>query len=278
MDERTGGFRRHGVFELYRNIVVAGRYDGIRMQDLRPEICQLRSFVEREFGYREGFVHHPRIVVVHAVDIGPDLNQFSPGCCPDQRSGVIASAALEVVDPAQVIGADIPLGHEQLVFRILTEHFSQAFADTAQVRFAVFVDKHEFQGRKEHIVDPGFGQVIAEHPGRHQLALGQNLPCIVLRVWHIQLVLNKAEAFSRFAQGLVSPVGIAVQLFYKAFVVLAKELDFAVRTGPVAAFDQFANFYQGIGRARQCGKHCDFSALVGAEKPCHALHSLRGTH
>ena len=48
------------------------------MQDLCAEVSQLRRFLKTQLLHRDRFVHNPRIVIVHAVNIRPYLATVAP--------------------------------------------------------------------------------------------------------------------------------------------------------------------------------------------------------
>ena len=65
----------------------------------------LRLF-EVQMTHRRSFVHNTGIIVVHAVDIRPNLNFRSVDGSTDQRSRIVASATLQVINLAISIAAD----------------------------------------------------------------------------------------------------------------------------------------------------------------------------
>ena len=64
----------HCVQQTHGDASVLGGLDAGRVQDLRSKVSQLCSLLEMQLVHRLGFVNHTRVVVMHTVDIGPDLN------------------------------------------------------------------------------------------------------------------------------------------------------------------------------------------------------------
>src|SRR6185436_12552036 len=85
------------------------RNDRGGMQDLCAEICQLGGLIESKLRDGERFLDDARVVIVHPVDVGPDLDFFGLDGGTDQGCRVIASASLEVVDLVAVVPADVNL-------------------------------------------------------------------------------------------------------------------------------------------------------------------------
>ena len=56
--------------------------------------------------HRRSLVHNTRVVVVHAVDIRPNLDFGSVDGSTNQRSGIVAAATLQIVYLAIGVAAD----------------------------------------------------------------------------------------------------------------------------------------------------------------------------
>ena len=59
-------------------------------------------------------VDETRVIIVHTIDIGPDLDFLGEDCSADKRCGIIAAATLEIVDFAKMISADKTLSQNDL--------------------------------------------------------------------------------------------------------------------------------------------------------------------
>ena len=77
-----------------------------RVQNFRPEIGQFGCLAETHRANGVGVVDKTRVVIMHAVDVGPNLHLSCVDGSAHQGCTVIAAAASEVVDLAAIIRAD----------------------------------------------------------------------------------------------------------------------------------------------------------------------------
>ena len=91
-----------------------GGLDASGVKDLRSEVCQLRGFLEVEATHGRRSIDDTGVVVVHAIDICPDLDLVDLEGGTDERGGIVATPALQVVDIAEGIAADVALRDEEL--------------------------------------------------------------------------------------------------------------------------------------------------------------------
>jgi len=119
------------------------------MQDLGAEISQLRRLIERQLVYFTGVAHKSGIVVVKTIDVGPDLYLFGIDGRPHQRSRVIASSPLQVVDFPCRIAADKPLGDVVIDPRRIVDQLKQQGTDRRKVGRTLLIHPHEIQRRKQ---------------------------------------------------------------------------------------------------------------------------------
>jgi hypothetical protein len=82
------------------------------MQDLGPKISQFSSFIKREFSYRMCIFNITGVVIMESVNICPDNNLFRIQGNTDEGCGKITTPAFEIIDLAEDIPADEPLGNE----------------------------------------------------------------------------------------------------------------------------------------------------------------------
>ena len=120
------------------------------MEYLRSEICQLGGLVERKVGYRRCTLHEARVIVVHSVYVGPDLDFLGSYGRADKGGGVVASATLEIVHVTEGVAADEALGDVDLMSLIGFKYPADILLDEHLVRLAVLVCLHEIQCRKKH--------------------------------------------------------------------------------------------------------------------------------
>ena len=124
--------------------------------------------------YRRSLVYHARVVVVHTVDVCPDLDFRSIDGCSNQRSRIVTSSTLQVVDFTVCVAADESLSDIDFITRVCFQLCRQFFADISQVRFAVLVSAHVFQCRNQCRVYALFAQVVSHHVGRDDFSLSQD--------------------------------------------------------------------------------------------------------
>src|SRR5690606_29045158 len=112
-----------------------GRLDTTGMKDLRSEIREFSRLFKRQRPYRTGVFNHAGVVVVQAVNIGPNLDLICSQGGSDERSGIVASAALQVINLPGRIQADKTLDNKNRAFRMLCNDCAQAVSKKIQVRF-----------------------------------------------------------------------------------------------------------------------------------------------
>ena len=101
-----GAFGVDRVFQQDGNPVVLTGLDRGRVQNFRPEIGQFGCLAETHRANGVGVVDKTRVVIMHAVDVGPNLHLSCIDGSAHQGCTVIAAAASEVVDLAAIIRAD----------------------------------------------------------------------------------------------------------------------------------------------------------------------------
>ena len=141
---------------------------------LGAEVGQLGGFVEVELTHGHGAFHDAGIVVVHAVDVGPDLYLVGLEGGAQQTGGVVAAAAQQVVDVAVGVAADEALRDVDLIALVLFHHPAALLADEGGVGLCVFVRAHHFECGQQDGLDAALEQVVGHHVGGHQLALCQH--------------------------------------------------------------------------------------------------------
>ena len=110
VDGCARGVGLHGIEQLDGDIGKLCRLNASGMENLGSEVAQLGSLLEVEMTYGSGLVYDAGVVVVHTVDVGPNLYLTSTNSSSDERSGVIAASALQVIDLAIDVAADEALG------------------------------------------------------------------------------------------------------------------------------------------------------------------------
>lgn len=120
------------------------------MEYLCAEIGKLGGFLEVQVVHGRSLFHETRVVVVHSVDVGPDLYLIGFQSCAYQRRGVVASASLEVVDSSVLVAADESLCDIKVGVGILIQYPAQILTREVDVRLAFTVYFHEVESRDKH--------------------------------------------------------------------------------------------------------------------------------
>ena len=105
------------------------------MQNLCTEICQLSSLLEVELVNGLRLVDHTWVVIMHTVDVRPDLNLLGIDGSTNQRSGIVRATTLQIVNLTVSIAADKALRNVHLQTLILLHNGSQLFFNIHGVRF-----------------------------------------------------------------------------------------------------------------------------------------------
>lgn len=141
------------------------------MEDFGTEVGELGGFFEVELAQGGGVFDEARVVVVHAVDVGPYLYLLAAEHGADEAGGVVGTATLQVVDGTCVVAADEALRDIEVVAGVRAEGFLQVFADVVEVGLAFDVGAHEVECGDEAYLDALFAQVVGHHVGTHDFAL-----------------------------------------------------------------------------------------------------------
>ena len=145
------------------------------MQNLCTEVCKLGALLEVEVTYRRCTFHHAGVVVVHAVDIGPDLDLLGIHCRADQCCGIVTATTLEIVVATLVVHTDEALCDIYTAFLVSIEQWQQVLADIFQIGLAIDCKTHEVESIQQLHVDTLLLHEECNHIGRDDLALGYNL-------------------------------------------------------------------------------------------------------
>ena len=166
--------RIHCIQQTYRDIGIFSRLNAGRVQNFCTEVSQLGCFFKVKLTNRSCLVDNTRVVVMHTVDVCPNLDFGSVYGCSDQGSGVIAATTLQVVYLTVSVAADETLCDVDVHIRIEVELRLQLLLNIYRIRLCVLVSTHEFQSRKQYGLRATFLQVEVYHSRRNELALCQN--------------------------------------------------------------------------------------------------------
>ena len=121
-----------------------------------------------------GILDHARVVVVHPVDVGPDLDFLCRQGRAHEGSRVVGAAALEVVHLVMGVPADETLGQEELRLGMGVDEFRQVFADEIGIRLTLDVGPHEIQRGQEFRMDSLFLHVPVHQMRGQEFALRED--------------------------------------------------------------------------------------------------------
>lgn len=68
------------------------RNDCRRMKYLGAEVSQFGGFIKSKLRNRNSLFHYPRVIIMHSIDIRPDLNLLGLDGCANERRRVVAAS------------------------------------------------------------------------------------------------------------------------------------------------------------------------------------------
>ena len=148
-DQCTRSFRIHGVEQTYRDIGVLGRLNTSGMQDFCAEVCQLRRFLKMKMTYGSRLVYNTRIIVVHTINVSPNLNFGSIDSRTDQRSGIVAATTLQIIYLTVCITADVTLRDVDIGIGMQLKLNLKFLLDIYRIGFGILISTHVLQSRKQ---------------------------------------------------------------------------------------------------------------------------------
>ena len=143
-NQRTRSSGVHRIEQTDGDIGILGRLDAGRVQNLGTEVCQLGGLFEMQMTHRRSLVHNTGVVVVHAVDIRPNLDFGSVDGSTNQRSRIVASATLQIVYLAVGVAADVPLSDINLSIRMQFQLNLELVLDIDRIGLGILVRTHVF--------------------------------------------------------------------------------------------------------------------------------------
>ena len=246
-DQGARSLRLHRVEQTHRDVVQLSRQDAGRMQDLGTEIGQFCSLLEVQLTYRRGTFHITRVIVVHTVDVRPDLDLLGVDRRADQRRAVVATATLQVVDLSVRIAADITLRDKEVCLLMLLQEFQQVLLDIDGIGLCVLIRTHIIQRRNQHGIYAALVEVKIHHAGGDQLALCQDH---LLFEEGKQILREGTNIFEMMLDeffGLLLILLCAIELFHMGHVFHGQLIDNLVRTVWILFVEVVGDLYQRVG-------------------------------
>ena len=118
------------------------------MKYLGTEVGQFGGFLEVQLMNWCCFVDNARIVVVHTVNVCPNLNFVGTDGSTDERGGIVGTATQQVVDLSVGVSTDESLSYIYLLSLVLLHDGCQFFLDVHEVGLGILVSTHEVEGSK----------------------------------------------------------------------------------------------------------------------------------
>ena len=275
--QSAGGLRLHRVQQAHRDIGVAGRQDAGGVQDLRAEIRQLGGFVKVKMAHGRCILHHTGVVVVHSVDVCPDLDFFRPGDGADDAGRIVRPSPPEVVHLSAGVQADIALGDVQIRLFFLLQNLIQGNLDALHIGLRQGVGTHKGKGRKELGVYAFLLEESGHHTGGHQLSLGEDDALLDVSEGLFRDIGQLLENAVYICLGLGLAFRFGIQ-FLDYAVVFAMQGGDGVPGSVLVVIGQIAgNFHQRIGSPGH-GREYYYILLPGSNNAGHFLKTLRTAH
>ena len=108
-------------------------------------------------------VNHTGIVVVHSIDICPDLDFISTNGSTDERCGIVGSSTVKVVNLTIGITTDEALCDINLIAVGFLQDLGQLLFDVVGIRLGILVGSHEVKGREQNGVDALLLKIVHDH-------------------------------------------------------------------------------------------------------------------
>ena len=283
-DEVSGnsGSRRvrlHGVEKPNGDACLLGRENACRVKDFGAEVSKLSRLAEVERFDGFGSLDEARIVVVHAVDVGPNFDDGGRKRGTEDGGGVVATATLEVVNLTIGVHADEALGDVNLVRASLIENTKGVVLDEGHVGLGVLVGFHERKRIKKDGVVALLLHVVPNKRGGCTFALGnddflfdagEEFAAVGYLTQDVETLLEELQGFLLVEVGGIEGInGILVFEFKFEYLV--------ERTVGVALVEVVGNFEEGVGGAAHGGENEENGLGGGGDEAGDVLHTLRGT-
>src|SRR5690606_6258331 len=108
----AGSLGVYCIENTYKHHVALCRVNTFGMQTLCTNVRQLGRLINTQVRERFRTTHHTRVIVVHAIDICPDLNLIGPQSRPDKGSRVVRTPTAWVIYFTKRDATDIALCDE----------------------------------------------------------------------------------------------------------------------------------------------------------------------
>ena len=144
--------RIHRIEQFHRHIRIFSRQNTSWVQNFRTKICQLSRLIKVQMTHWCSILHETRVIIVHTIYIGPNLNLRRAQRTAYERSSIVATTTLQIIDITSCIQADKTLSDIDILVRMRCQLFLQLLLNILLIWFAIFVGTHKFQSRQQHCI------------------------------------------------------------------------------------------------------------------------------
>ena len=142
------------------------------MQNLCTKVSQLCCLFEIQLMYGICLIHDTWVIVVHAVDVSPNLYLVRHHCSTYQRSCIVRTATLQVINLIVSILTYEALCDINLIALMSAHHSVKILLDKWHIRLRVLVSTHKCKSIKKYCLHTLLIEVVCHHVGAHHLTLG----------------------------------------------------------------------------------------------------------
>ena len=274
VDDGAGCLGVHGVQQAHGDAREFGGLDAGGVQDLGTEVGELGSLLEVELTHGLRTLDNTRVIVVHTIDVRPDLDFLCTEGSADEAGGVVGAAALQVVNLAVGVAADEALRDIDVVVGVGFQLRLCALADIGEVGLSILVGANHVEGREQDGVGTLLQQVVGDHVRGDDLALCQDDLLLERGEEGLCHRAQVVELLLQELRSLLAPLVGGVELLDMVGVFPFELVDDIVRTLGILLIEVVGDFHQGVRGAAHGREHHHFGLSVAGDELRDILHTL----
>ena len=230
-----------------------------------------------ELGNRRCVFNETRVVVVHTVNICPNLNLSCTNCCSNEGSSIVGATALQVIYLTVCISANKTLSDIDFLTWIFLQLNFDFLTDILEVWFSILIGAHKLKCWNQSGIHAQFLQVVCYHIRRENFALsdddfllkhGEDTFCERTQV--VEFLLDEIES-------LFFPFLCGIEFIDVTTVFLLERIDGFICSLWILLVEVVCNFDEGIGCSRHSRENNNF--LLSIVNEFHYIfHSLWCTY
>ena len=212
---------------------------------LSAEICQLGGLFKMERAHRRRALYKAGVVIVHTVDIGPNLDLLGVQHSPYYRGGIVAAATTQIVDS--------PVALRHMYPCVIYTSASPSTSRMRCRRADIWGMSGSPPGKGAHIVESG------QHRNPDTLLRGRRSSGLSTQARHERnsfspASVNGSEKYERMIANERSMAAVAAcrdasvgqQLVNDSRILGCKHIDSFLRTGDIAFVEIFGYLHKGV--------------------------------